>query len=234
VSALICSRGRNAQEIEAGNEFHVLADQSLEHLLASMGTLTQLPTPFKFPMPYYVSESHSNMSLECHTKKREDGGTSCRVLIPNGWYALDWLANVNGICGREYKLPKQDVPRLWSDAWEGVDETVRQRLGTWVGFEPGERFRYYFNDAEFGKKDQGLAGVVLTDRRLIYHKYHRKGAVKYSDNPKLIMRPDGDVAGLTVKTEDGSVKAAKFRFSDLENLIETMKDTGLHVDMAKM
>jgi DNA-directed RNA polymerase subunit M/transcription elongation factor TFIIS len=224
---------RNAQGVEAGHEFRMISTQTPKDVIASMGTLTQLPTPFKFPMPYYVNEEHSNMSLQCSTRRRAEGGTNCRVLIPNGYYALDWLRNINGVCGREYRLLQQDVARLWSGAWHEVEETTRQRLGTWVGFEPGERFQHYFNDAEFGKKDEGLAGVVLTDRRLIYHKYHRSGFVNYADSPKLLMRGEGDFASLIVRTEEGSVKIAMFRFSDLESLIQIMTDVGLHVDMAK-
>jgi len=224
---------RNAMEIEAGHERHLNDYHRPDQILALFGLLPKLAKPFNNPMPYYVSDNHTNMSLDCHTNKRDDGGITCYVLVPDGHYALAWLRNVNGVCGKEFGLLTRDVNRLWSVAWKGVTEEVRQRLGTWVGFEPGEVFCHYFNDAEFGKKDEGLAGVVLTDRRMIYHKYHRKGSAAYADNPQLFIRPDGDFAGLSLRTGEGLVKVARFRIADIESVIQTMAEFGLTVELRK-
>jgi DNA-directed RNA polymerase subunit M/transcription elongation factor TFIIS len=224
---------RNAQEIENRREITLVSDMTPRRAMGLMGSIDQLPTPFKFPMPYYVSIDHVTMSMECSTAKRGDGGGTCYVLVPTGGVALQWLQNVNGICGDDVRLLRRDVSFMWSDQWQQLPEHIRHRLSTWVAFEGGEHFQYYFNDAEFGKKDEGLAGVVLTDRRLIYHKYHRKGSVRYGENPKLILSPDGDFAGLTVQTLDGSSKAALFRFTDLEMLMQNMRDAGLDVELHK-
>jgi hypothetical protein len=228
---------RNAQEVESGHEQHLPEDQSTEELLAALGRLEHLPPPFNLPVPYYVNTEHANagMSIECHTDRRmTDGGFSCSVLIPHGAYALDWLAHVNGTCGREYQMLAHDVAMLWSEAWEGVSEQQRQRLGTWADFEPGENFRYYVNDAEFGEKDEGMAGIVLTDRRLIYHKYHRHGAVQFSDAPKLMIAPDGDFAALTIKTDRGRIKAGQIRLVDLDPLVEALKAVNLDLDLVRL
>lgn len=225
---------RNAQEVEAGHEHRMIDAIVTEDLVTLMGRLEKLPPPFNLPMPYYVGIDHVHMSIECHTLRREEGGTTCYVLIPNGWYALEWLRNVNGACGSEYRLLTHDVALLWSKAWEGVSEVVRQRLGTWVGFEPGERFRFYVNDAEFGSKDEGLAGVVFTDRRMIYHRYHRHGSVNFCDNPHMVIRPDGDFAGLTIRSDAGNIKAARFRLRDLDALISAINASGLRLDVEKM
>ena len=104
-------------------------------------------------------------------------------------------------------------------------------LSTWIGFEPDESFRFYVNDADFGSRDEGMAGLVLTNQRLIYHKRHRHGSARFSENPELAIRPDGDFAALTIKTSQGRAKAAKFRLRDLESLIEAIKQAGLTVDM---
>ena len=198
-----------------------------------MGTIGQLPLSFKYPMPYYVASAHASMSVHCSTQHREDGGDTCYVLLPHGEVALQWLENVNGTCGEEYKVLRRCVELLWSESWQGASEKLRQRLGTWFDFEPGERFAHYFNDGEFGIKDEGLAGVVLTDRRLIYHKYHRKGWIYFSDKGKVTMRPDGEFAGMTLLTEEGNVKVAKIRYNDLELLVDQMRAAGLEVDLHK-
>ena len=145
----------------------------------------------------------------------------------------EWLCElVNGICGREYRMLAHEVSQIWGDAWIRLDEKVRQRLGTWCEFEPGERFTHYLNDAEFGSKDEGLAGVVMTDRRMIYHRYHRRGSVRFDDKEaKLHLRPDGDDASLVVSTPDGKIKAARFHIADVPKFQSYLKDTGLQVDV---
>ncbi len=222
---------RNAQVIEEGREIRLIPGMAPEQMLGLMRTIPQLPHTFKFPTPYYVSSNHTTMSVDCHTERREDGGVTCFVTIPSGQVALAWLANVNGISGAEYRLLRGDVDRTWSQAWQQIPEQVRQRLGTWVEFEAGESFQHYYSDAEFGVKDEGLAGIVLTDKRIIFHKYHRRGSAYLAEGPKLVLRPDGDFAGLTVKTAEGNYKAALFRYSDLEPMMAVMRDMGLDVEM---
>jgi len=228
---------RSPHDVEAGHEHHLIEGQTPEDVITLIGRLEHLPTPFYLPMPYYVNTEHANanMSVECRTEQREeDQGTSCLVQIPHGRYALQWLVNVNGVCGSEYSLLARDVEMLWSEEWAGVSEMTRRRLGTWVDFAPGERFHFYVNDAEFGTKDEGLAGMVLTDQRLIYHKYHRHGSINLNEHPELSIRPDGDFAALTVKTATGRTKAARFRLRDLEPLIDAINQAGLPLDMSRV
>ena len=227
---------RNAQEAEAGHEQRLLEGQTPEEMLTLLGRLPSLPLPFCLPVPYYVNTEHANagMSVECHTVIRaDDNGLSCLVLIPHAQCALEWLKNVNGVCGPEYRLLERELSLLWSVAWEGVSEQARLKLGAWTEFEPGETFRLYVNDAEFASKDLGLAGMMLTDRRLIYHKFHRHGEVKFSDQPKMAIRPDGDFAALTIHTTEGRVKAARFRLTDLETLLAALKESGVEVDLSR-
>ena len=155
------------------------------------------------------------------------------VTIPDGPMALRWLRHVNGVCGREYDLLSRDVAHLWQNEWTGLDETVRRRLEVWAHFMDGEKFRYFINDTDMPKKDEGLAGVVLTDRRLIYKKFHRQGQVEFGTNAQLIIRADGTMAGLRVKTEDGTFKCARFHFDDLQKLKDAASDLGFGLDIAK-
>lgn len=225
---------RNPRDIEQGHEAKMRDSQSAREAIAIMGVLDNLPTPFNLPMPYYVAVDHSAYSLLCTTTRRDDGGITCYMSIPDGRYALSWLRNVNGICGDEYDLLRSEVSMLWRDEWVGLEERVRERLDTWCHFQPGERFRYYINDADLTKKDEGLAGVVLTDRRLIYHKYHRHGEVSFHQaDASLTVRPDGQFAGLTVKTADGSVRAARFHFDELEKLRDAVRDLGISLSISK-
>ncbi len=224
---------RNAYDIEAGHEAKLTQSITGKEMLSRMGVIEQLPEPFRFPFPYYVRTDHSNMSIKCTTSKKGEGPLLAHVTIPDGPMALRWLRHVNGVCGREYDLLSRDVAHLWQNEWTGLDETVRRRLEVWAHFMDGEKFRYFINDADMPKKDEGLAGVVLTDRRLIYKKFHRQGQVEFGTNAQLIIRADGTMAGLRVKTEDGTFKCARFHFDDLQKLKDAASDLGFGLDIAK-
>lgn len=224
---------KNAYDVEAGREARLSQNTTGKEMLARMGIIEQMPEPFRYPFPYYVRTDHSNQSLKCYTSRKGDGPTLAHVMIPDGHIALRWLRHVNGVCGKEYELLTRDVAHLWQNEWTGLDETVRHRLEVWAHFMDGEKFRYYINDADMPKKDEGLAGVVLTDRRLIYKKFHRQGHVEYGTNAQLIIRPDGTMAGLRVRTEDGVFKCARFHFDDLQKLKDAAKDLGFGLDIAQ-
>ena len=224
---------RNAYDVEAGREAKLTQKITGKEMLTRMGIIDQMPEPFRYPFPYYVRTDHSNQSLKCTTSRKGDGPTLAHVMVPDGHVALRWLRHVNGVCGKEYELLTRDVAHLWQDEWTGLDEQVRHRLEAWAHFLDGEKFRYFINDADMPKKDEGLAGVVLTDRRLIYKKFHRQGHVEFGTNAQLIIRPDGTMAGLRVKTQDGTFKCARFHFDDLQKLKNAAKDLGFGLDIAQ-
>lgn len=224
---------RNAYDIESGREAKLSQHQTGKEMLARMGVIEQLPEPFRYPFPYYVRIDHTSQSLKCTTSRKGDGPTLAHVNIPEGHIALRWLRHVNGVCGREYELLTRDVAHLWQNEWTGQDEIVRRRLEAWANFQDGEKFRYYINDADMPKKDEGLAGVVLTDRRLIYKKLHRQGHVEFGTDAQLIIRPDGTMAGLRVKTEEGTFKCARFHFDDLQKLKDAARDLGFGLDISQ-
>ncbi|HAI11305.1 MAG TPA: hypothetical protein DCM28_06335, partial [Phycisphaerales bacterium] len=224
---------RNAYDVEAGRETKLSQKITGKDMLSRMGVIEQMPEPFRYPFPYYVRTDHSNQSLKCTSSRKGEGPTLAHVFIPDGHVALRWLRHVNGMCGKEYELLSRDIAHLWQNEWTSLDEKVRRRLEVWSHFQDGEQFRYFIHDADIPKKDEGLAGVVLTDRRLIYKKFHRQGDVEYGTNAQLIIRPDGTMAGLRVKTEDGTFKCARFHFEDLQKLMDAAKDLGFGIDVTQ-
>lgn len=224
---------RNAYDVESGHEAKLNQSLTGKEMLSRMGVIEQLPDPFRYPFPYYVRTDHTNQSLKCYTTRSGDGPTVAHVQISDGPLAMRWLRHVNGVCGREYELLSRDIAYLWQGEWVDMHEQVRRRIEVWARFQNGEKFRYFINDADIPKKDEGLAGVVLTDRRLIYKKFHRQGQVEYGTHAQLIIRPDGTMAGLRVKTEEGTFKCARFHFSDLQKLKDAAKDLGFGLDIAQ-
>jgi uncharacterized Zn finger protein (UPF0148 family) len=221
---------RNPLDIERGHEQR-LGDRHPRQVRDAMGVLEHLPPPFNRAVPYYLSQTEAGQSLQCGTLRRPDGNVTCIVLIPDGVHALEWIARVNGTCGPEYELLERDVARLFTNQWRGISQRSRQRLAAWCEFGPGETFSYYFPDADFAKSDDGLAGVVITDRRAIYHKYHRHGEVAPCPEVRVVIRPDAEFAGVTFITPEGSIKAVRLHFEDVAKFTEAMRAIGFQLDI---
>jgi hypothetical protein len=214
---------RSVQELESRYEQHLLPGWSALDLLHVMGNIEALPRPFNNPMPYYLSLRHAHRSLECMTHRRPDGGITCEVVMPSGRYALDWVANVNGLCRPEYRLLEQELGLSHTDRWTALPETCRHRIEVWCRFRPRERYINYFNDADFGHRDMGLAGLVVTDRRLIYHKYHHGGEAPLNEEGLLLVREVEGFCHLTLQTPDRHTKLIKLAPPDLPALLEAVR-----------
>ncbi len=224
---------RSAQEIEGQFEQHVPIGSSVRDVMKSMVPIAHLPIPFNNPMPYFVHEGHRDNSLACSTHKQSTGGFMCEVLFPDGRMALEWLGRVNGLCGVEYGMLQQELALLSQDTWQSLPETARQRLVIWCKFQPRERFKLYLNDAEFGQRDYGLAGIVITDRRLVFHKFHHNSELDLSADCRLMVRNDGPFLAITAVAGDHRAKLAQIAQDDLSKLIDCVRGSRADVVIAR-
>jgi hypothetical protein len=215
------ARFRAPADLEGKHTTTLLSGQSTRDLLDVMGNL-DMPKPFNACVPYYNTSDFSHVSLKCWTENRPDGGVTCYIIIPNGPTALQWLLNVNGSCGPEYGMLENDIGLLENEAWRQIGDESRRRLAVWCPFEPMEQFRLYLSDADFGAKDKGLAGLVLTDRRLIYCKYHHRGSIDLAQPATLAIRDNENFANLTIENSDGKTKLVKLHLHDVPVLISAL------------
>lgn len=224
---------RNPQDIELKYEQPVHEKSTPRELIAAMRLIEGLPRPFSLPMVYYVSAKDRSLSLPSQTHTRHDGGITCSITIACPTCALEWLARVNGVCGPEYELLEHELALLTSDTWRTLGDVCRQRLTSWCRFQPGERFALYLPDADFGQHDLGLAGIVLTDSRLVYHKFHRGGSVDLHDKATLLARVHGSLYEVLIDNDEGRHRVANLAPDDLARLRAALASAdGLRVVVA--
>ncbi len=216
---------RSITDVETRYEQPLLANWNHRDIINAMGIIEGLPRPFCNPMPYFVDKYHLNMSLTCSTFKRPDGGLTCEVTIANGDVALEWLRNVNGMCGPEFEALQRELQIIHSDRWALLPEQVRQRVTVWCRFQTRERFQLYLNDAEMSIRDAGLAGLVVTDRRMIYHKFHHNGQVDLASPGTLIVKKIDETFQLFYEgwnMPGHRVKLVKLKADDVTTLTTTL------------
>jgi len=198
-----------------------------------MGTIEGMPNPYLYPMPYYISTRYANKVVHCMTRDRPSGGVTCEVVIPDAVCALEWLSRVNGVCGKEYELLERDTSLLHGDKFQELSEICRSRLQSWCKLRPHEVFQEYLNDADFGRLDEGLAGLIITDQRVVYCKYHHRGQVRLdSEDATIVVRPDGRFFSLYLEVGSDRARMCKLHKADVPKLENAIgKDVPLRVDV---
>ncbi len=217
----------NPGELEQQYEVRVHAHQTARDIVASMRIIDELPPPFHNPVPYFVSREHDGgVTFHCRSIATPDG-IFCEVTIPSAEYALRWLERVNGVCCKEYEYLEDTVHKLDDESWSDIPEKVRDRLAVWFDFNMGETFVNYFMDADFSRAEAGLAGIVLTDQRLVFCKYHHHGAFELADENVAVHLRDDDVFLALFVVQDGTrKKMVRLRHADVDQLLSDLKQLG--------
>jgi len=214
------------RELEARYEFNVRHHMTPRQVVKQMPTILELPGPFNAPMPYYVARhrrSHGG-TIHCQTLAGSTG-VECEVVIPDIRYALEWLGRVNGVCGADYEQLEQQAVKFEAEAWQAIPESVRNRLAVWFDFQGDEAFLGYFNDADFSRGDAGLAGLILTDQRLVFTKYHHHGTLSLHAGGELTGERDGTFVTIAyTRSNGGRRKLVRLRPEDAGDLARMLED----------
>lgn len=223
----------SVEKITKAKEWRELGDRTGRDVVRVMGQIERMAPPFNMVMPYYVAAKYSHLAAHSISRDETDGRITCEVLVPDARCALEWLSRVNGVCGREYELLEQDVALLHGDAWRELPEEVRQRIAVWCKLGSHEVFKAYFSDADFGRHDRGLAGMVITDQRVVFCKYHHRGQVRRDDTEALInVKSSGQFYSLALHRGTERIRMVKVGRSDIQALVDELNQSrGLEVTM---
>ncbi|MEM1107365.1 MAG: hypothetical protein AAGH99_01600 [Planctomycetota bacterium] len=213
-----------ARAFEMQYEQNVGPKHSPREHVRGIGRISGFKEPFDHPLLYYACDGHAADALKCRARTDDLGREHCEVLIPFGGVAVEWVSRVNGRCGPEYALLKTTVAHLSQGGWSNLREKTRHRLETWCKFERGERFKLYLNDADLTKADEGLGGVVVTDRRLLYHKFRRSRSLSLNQDAVLHLRTDGLYVRLGLESNGRLARAGKIHRADMDKLIQSLED----------
>lgn len=219
-------------DITAEHEKYILGDHSAREIARQLHRLENMPHPFDLPMPYYVCGRYAHLYIHAATRDRRDGIT-CIVIIPDASCALDWLGHVNGTCGDEYELLERSIALLHGEAWRELSERCRHNVAGWCKLRAGEELRLYLGDADHAHHDEGLAGLVLTDQRLIFCKYHHRGQVRRDQAEACIqVHLKAGFADLTLRVGRDVSRMIRLYRRDVESLLAELRESeGLRAAM---
>jgi len=164
--------------------------------------LAVLPPPFCNPFPYFVCRNcDTEGEIMAHVTRR-GADDYCRIGIANLQIAREFYYNNGGENTPAYQQLTDAGTQQRDDRWQRLAFPVRNRIATWFKLDRGERFLGYFSDTDFSRAETGSAGVVLTDRRLIFKKYGLQRVFDVHAGGRLIIEADKRNAVVRIRQDD--------------------------------
>jgi len=186
--------------------------------------VNQMPEPYCFAFPYYVCSLCSPVGALVPDVRPSADGTReiCELGIASLPQAYEFAKATCGPESEVTRLVRQEMRKGTGHEWRRLPLAVRIRINQWYKPQEGEVFRAYIQDAEFSKAEAGLAGLVVTDRRVVYHKSLAQVEMRVSDVIKIKRTPAGKLLKLTILGEDDQaarITVTSFSAAQLQDLL---------------
>jgi hypothetical protein len=202
-----------------------LADLSGAELLLRLPKVPSIPSPGNLPMPYWLCDLCSGageVSGQIQVNTQTGHGT-CRLQIRNLQVAGSFVATVDGARTSAYSQLRDLLDHMQEDRFDALPTVVRHRLEQW--FKPhNERFLAYAPDRSRSRTEDGMAGVVVSTRRLVYHRPPLHGELlatspvtlvaKYQNGKEIITFTSGEWLGRTMPLDRASLVALRRALSE--------------------
>jgi len=132
--------------------------------------------------------------------------------------AVDFYRANGGREHADYRrlIEERDLRR---DPYHELSADARHRLAQWFESRGGERFVRFYPDVEFCRVEVGVAGLVLTNQRLVFRKY-----TVYRDYPlnapgRMEVRRTAKHAAVDIAAEGRQSASFQLRVSDADRLL---------------
>jgi len=197
--------------------------KSITDVLQLLPEVGKIPSPGNLPMPYWVCDmcSPSNM-IYAQNMITHDGEGACRLQIQRIRRAEEFLVAAGG---KDSEAHREILAALEGNAeqpWDTLPGAVQQRLQQWYSPHKGERFVAYIPDRSRVRTQDGMCGVVLSNRRLIHNCSQRYHEVERGEQLDMDFAMSDGKMTLHIKTPSWEVKQMVVDKRGLEHLRRSM------------
>jgi len=185
-----------------------LRNLSPEEVLNRLPTLSRLPHPLELPMPYWICDlcSPSKMIYAQNELHSDTDERYCRLQLQRLWRAEEFLLATSGKDTEAHRELIDALEAHPETPWDTLAGVVQQRLRQWYAPNRGERFIAYTPDRSHTRTEDGMAGVVVSTRRLIYHTSLRHRESEKGESLELNFAMDANRRTLRIQSPNWEVK----------------------------
>lgn len=174
---------------------------SCREVLDRLPRVPNVPSPADLPMPYWICDMCSGSGTISGQIRgdTETGSGSCRLRIQNLRCADEFLVNVGGEGSESHLAVKERIAATSENPWEALSQAVQHRVQQWFRINKNERFIAYVPDGDRSRTEDGMAGMVVSNLRLIYHAPMRHREVNVSVPMEFQLAMSGGKGHLRIK-----------------------------------
>jgi hypothetical protein len=154
--------------VVSADEIKRLSDQDF---LARLPHVPNMPHPFNAPMPYWLCDmcnAAGAISGQIEVNQATRAG-HCQLLIRNLRRSMEFMAGAGGHDDPQYQKLAKLVLDTGENPWDLLSIVVQHRVQQWFHPRAGEAFVAYVPDRDRTRTEDGMAGILITNQRMIHH-----------------------------------------------------------------
>ena len=181
---------------------------SPEELLQHLPRVPNVPHPGDLPMPYWLCDmcTGAGMISGQININSATGEGFCRLLFRNLRRAEEFLINAGERNSSSHAELRQNIIATAENPWDTLPLVVQHRLQQWFHPNANERFVAYIPDRDRARTEDGMAGIAVSNRRLIYHTQMRHREAGITEAIELQMVTEAGKGILQIKTPKWQAK----------------------------
>jgi LSD1 subclass zinc finger protein len=162
-------------------------DLTTEQLLDRLPPVPNVPAPGNLPMPYWVCDMCSGAGLISGQIEvnSQTGNGWCRLMIYGLRRAAAFLEAAGGKDSDGFRVLHEHIETMAENPWENLPSVIQHRIEGWYKPAVGEQFITYVPDRDHSRTEDGMNGLVVSNRRVIFHDRMRHFEGKIQDALKV-------------------------------------------------
>ncbi|MBS3734708.1 MAG: hypothetical protein KGY99_07255 [Phycisphaerae bacterium] len=202
-----------------------------EALLERLPHVPNVDPPADLPMPYWLCDmctGAGEIKGEIETNPATGRGR-CRLLIRNLRRAEEFLVAAGGNKTIDHRQLRRRVEAMDDNLWDTLPLAVRHRIEQWFRPHKGERLIAFVPDRDHARTEDGVAGLILSNRRLIHHTSYRHSEASVGTPLEMRLAFGQGKATLQINASDCNVKRMCLDREGVRTLRSALSESDFHV-----
>ena len=189
-------------ETEFAGEQPALSEQEattlpIPEILERMGDISRIPAPANLPFVYWICDmcTPNDMVLARNEISGETHKGQVQLQITRLWRAEEFLHELGGKGSDADDIIRDAIEHHTESPWDQLPGVVQQRLRQWYTPRSKEKFVAFVPIHTRLRAESGMAGVIISSQRMIYHH-----SMRHRDCEK------GEAITLTFARQEGQLR----------------------------
>jgi hypothetical protein len=177
-----------------------------KQLLDRLPRVPNMPPPVDNPMPYWICDMCSGAGMLSAQYQAGANDGLCRLLIHHLRRAEEFLIAAGGEGSLHHQEILRRITSTAENPWDTLPSVIQHRIEGWFKMGFGERFLAYVPDRDHTRTEDGVAGILVSSVRLVYHTQLKHREIIAAEPLELQMSSAGTKASLSIKSPSWQVK----------------------------